>query len=152
MDNKLDFSAVFSIIKEHRQNAYRRINEELVTMYYEIGEFLSKKIESEKWGSKIIDTLSKSIVSRYPTIKGFNRVGLYRMVRFYETYRDNVIVSPLVTQLSWEDNLLILWGTKLMKETAFFLFHYFLYKSKNKNAIIFIRMMLPIRIILNFTY
>ena len=75
------------------------------------------------------------------------------MIQFiFNTYRDNVIVSPLVTQLSWEDNLLILWGTKPMKETAFFLFRYFLYKSKNKNAIIFIRMMLPIRIILNFTY
>ena len=119
--NGLDFSPILQIIKEHRQNAYVKINEELVTMYYELGEFLSKKIEKEKWGSKTIELISKNIIAHYPNAKGFNRAGLYRMIQFYETYRDNVIVSPLVTQLSWTNNLLIMQGTKSMEEKEFYI-------------------------------
>ena len=70
-------------------------------MYYEIGKYLSEKVKSEDWGSKVIDKLVLTIKSQYPYLKGFNRAGLYRMIQFYETYRDNLIVSPLVTQLSW---------------------------------------------------
>lgn len=119
--NGLDFSPILQIIKEHRQNAYVKINEELVAMYYELGEFLSKKIEKEKWGSKTIELISKNIIAHYPNAKGFNRAGLYRMIQFYETYRDNVIVSPLVTQLSWTNNLLIMQGTKSMEEKEFYI-------------------------------
>ena len=60
----------------------------------------SVKVKSEDWGSKSIDKLVLTIKSQYPYLKGFNRTGLYRMIQFYETYRDNTIVSPLVTQ-SW---------------------------------------------------
>lgn len=119
--NGLDFSPILQIIKEHRQNAYVKINEELVAMYYELGEFLSKKIEKEKWGSKTIELISKNIIAHYPNAKGFNRAGLYRMIQFYETYRDNIIVSPLVTQLSWTNNLLIMQGAKSMEEKEFYI-------------------------------
>lgn len=43
------------------------------------------------------------------------------MIQFYETYRDNLIVSPLVTQLSWTNNLLILQGTKTIEEKEFYI-------------------------------
>ena len=112
MEKELEFKEIINIIQKHRQSAYRKINEELVTMYFEIGKFLSEKVKSEDWGSKTIDKLVLAIKSQYPYLKGFNRAGLYRMIQFYETYRDNIIVSPLVTQLSWSNNLLILIGTK----------------------------------------
>ena len=38
-----------------------KINEELVTMYWEIGEYLSGKVTSEKWGSKVIETIAEGI-------------------------------------------------------------------------------------------
>ena len=33
---------IVKLIETHRENAYRKINEELVTMYYEIGKYLSE--------------------------------------------------------------------------------------------------------------
>ena len=121
MEKELEFKEIIIIIQNHRQNAYRKINEELVTMYYEIGKYLSEKVKSEDWGSKVIDKLVLTIKSQYPYLKGFNRAGLYRMIQFYETYRDNKIVSPLVTQLSWTNNLLILQGTKTIEEKEFYI-------------------------------
>ena len=43
------------------------------------------------------------------------------MKQFYETYKDNEIVSPLVTQISWTNNLLILSGTSSMEEKEFYI-------------------------------
>lgn len=87
---------ILEMVNKHRNTVYLKINEELVSLYYEIGELLSNMINKEKWGHKNIETISKQIKQHIPTIKGFKRPNLYRMVQFYETYRDNVIVSPLV--------------------------------------------------------
>ena len=107
----IDDNSVFDIVKmieTHRENAYRKVNEELVTMYYEIGKYLSDKVASEKWGSKVIDNIAKEISNKYPTLKGFNRAGLYRMMQFYDTYKDNEIVATLLRQISWSNNLLVI--------------------------------------------
>lgn len=121
MGNNLEFKDIINIIQNHRQNAYRKINEELVAMYYEIGGYLSQKVKLGEWGSKTIDNLANEIRGQYPHLKGFNRTGLYRMIQFYDAYRDNIIVSPLVTQLSWTNNLLILQGTKTIEEKEFYI-------------------------------
>ena len=55
-----------------------------------------------------MDTIAEQIQAAFPGIKGFNRRGLYRMKQFYETYKDEEIVSPLVTQISWSNHLLIM--------------------------------------------
>ena len=40
------------------------------------------------------------ISEKSPNIKGFNRRGLYRMKQFYETYKNDEFVTPLVTQIN----------------------------------------------------
>lgn len=57
----------------------------------------------------------------FPGIKGFNRRGLYRMKQFYETYYENENVSPLVTQISWTNHLLIMSGCKSNEEREFYI-------------------------------
>ena len=90
-------------------------------MYYEIGKYLSEKVASEKWGSKVIDKIAREINNQYPTLKGFNRAGLYRMMQFYDTYKNNEIVSTLLSQISWSNNIAILSGTKTMEEKEFYI-------------------------------
>ena len=107
------------VIKRHRENAYRKVNEELVTMYFEIGKYLSEKVASEKWGAKVINNIAEEIKRANPTFKGFDRRGLYRMMQFYETYKDNEIVSTLLSQISWSNNLTILSSTKQWKKKNF---------------------------------
>ena len=43
------------------------------------------------------------------------------MKQFYETYKDNEIVAPLVRQISWTNNVLILGATKTMEEKEFYI-------------------------------
>ncbi|MBQ7479205.1 MAG: DUF1016 family protein [Selenomonadaceae bacterium] len=121
--NELDstFAEITQIIERARSNAYRKVNEELILMYQRVGKFLSEKSRAANYGEGYIDSLSDYIQRRFPGIKGFNRRGLYRMKQFYETYAGNEKVSPLVTQLSWTNHLLILSGCNSEEEREFYM-------------------------------
>ena len=122
MGNDLISAAgLIHIIEESRQSALKRVNEELIKMYWKVGEFLSKETEQASYGDAYIDEISREIQEAFPRIKGFNRRGLYRMKKFYETYKDNEIVTPLVTQISWTNHLLIMSGCKTDEEREFYI-------------------------------
>lgn len=122
MGNDLMSAAgLIHIIDESRQNALKKVNEELIKMYWKVGEFLSKETEHASYGDAYIDEISREIQETFPGIKGFNRRGLYRMKKFYETYKDNDIVTPLVTQISWTNHLLIMSGCKTDEEREFYI-------------------------------
>ena len=122
MGNDLISAAgLIQIIDESRQNALKKVNEELINMYWKVGEFLSKEAEQATFGDAYIDGIASEIQEAFPGIKGFNRRGLYRMKQFYETYKDNEIVTPLVTQISWTNHLLIMSGCKSDEEREFYI-------------------------------
>lgn len=110
-----------NIINESRQNALKKVNEELINMYWKVGEFLSKESEQAVFGDAYIDNIAKGIQDAFPGIKGFNRRGLYRMKKFYETYKDNKTVTPLMTQISWTNHLLIMSGCRTDAEREFYI-------------------------------
>ncbi len=112
---------LIKIIETSRNNALRKVNEELIHMYWLVGEYLSVESKNAAFGDKYIDAISKEIQEMFPGIRGFNRRGLYRMKQFYELYRDNAIVSPLLTQLSWSNHLLIISGCKSDVEREFYM-------------------------------
>ena len=119
MDN--GFDQVVNIIKQARENAFIKVNEELILMYQAVGKFLYERAKEASYGDGYIDSLSEYIQKRFPGIKGFNRRGLYRMKQFYELYAENEKVSPLVTQLSWTNHLLIMSGCKSDEEREFYI-------------------------------
>lgn len=112
---------LIEIIESSRKNALRKVNEELIRMYWLVGEYLSVESKNVSFGDKYIDAIAKEIQDVFPGIKGFNRRGLYRMKQFYELYKDNSIVTPLLTQLSWSNHLLIMSGCKSNMEREFYM-------------------------------
>ena len=112
---------LINIISESRQNALKKVNEELIRMYWKVGEYLSCEAKKASFGDSYVDLMAKAIQEACPGIKGFNRRGLYRMKQFYETYCENKIVSPLVTQISWTNHLLIMSGCKSDEEREFYI-------------------------------
>jgi len=93
----------------------------LIELYWNVGEYASEKVKEEKWGEKTVQTLADYIKLKFPEFKGFNRRGLYRMKQFYETYCNYPNVSPLVTQLSWTNNLMIFSRCNTHQECEFYL-------------------------------
>ncbi|MCD8221590.1 MAG: DUF1016 N-terminal domain-containing protein [Clostridiales bacterium] len=80
------FQKVVAIIESARERAYRKVNEELILMYRDIGEYISKQSESAEYGDAFVQKLADFFAENYPDLKGFNRRGLYRMKQFYELY------------------------------------------------------------------
>ena len=115
------FEQVARIIETARDNAYRKVNEELILMYQHVGKFLSEKAKEASYGDSYMDSLAAYIQERFPGIKGFNRRGLYRMKQFYELYEGNEKVSALLTQLSWSNHLQIMSGSKSDEEREFYI-------------------------------
>ena len=115
------FAEISQIIENARENAYRRVNEELILMYQRVGKYLSESSNDASYGDGYVDSLAAYIQGQFPGIKGFNRRGLYRMKQFYETYAGNEKVSALLTQLSWTNHLLIMSGSKSDEEREFYM-------------------------------
>ena len=115
------FDEVVSIIETARSNAFRKVNEELILMYMNVGRFLSEQSKDASYGDGYVSALADYIQQKYPGIKGFTRRGLYRMKQFYELYAENEKVSTLLTQLSWSNHLLIMSGAKSDEEREFYM-------------------------------
>ena len=103
------FETIVNIIESAKERAYRKVNEELILMYRDIGEYISKQSENTEYGDAFVQKLADFFAENYPDLRGFNHRGLYRMKQFYELYKDNEKVSPLVTQLSWTNHLKIMY-------------------------------------------
>ena len=119
--NMGQFDELLSIIDSARTRALKAVNAELIQMYWNVGKYLSGLCANSVFGDKVIDKAAAYIATANPGVKGFNRRGLYRMKQFYETYKDDEFVTPLVTQISWTNHLLILSGAKSAEERHFYM-------------------------------
>lgn len=120
-EHEADFQEIVQLIRKARYNALKSVNIELINLYWQVGEHISKRVENTEWGMGVVDKLADYLQRTQHDVKGFNRRGLYRMKQFYETYCGNENVSSLLTQISWTNHLLILSKTNSMEEKEFYL-------------------------------
>lgn len=80
------FTEVVNLIVQHRSKASMAVNKEMLLTAWHVGAYVSKKLKSEEWGSKVISQLSEYIRSQHPEIKGYSRRNIYNMVMFYDEY------------------------------------------------------------------
>ena len=114
------FAEIVALIATSQQNAYRAVNTVLIDLYWQVGEYISRKIEAAEWGSGTVENLARFIAHTHPGLRGFSRPNLFRMKQFYEAYRDEAIVSALLRQLPWTHHLIILGQSKRPEEREFY--------------------------------
>ena len=115
------FTEVLQLIQAAKQRAYQAVNTELVTLYWQVGEYISRKLESSEWGDKVVNDLARYLARTQPGLRGFTRPNLFRMRQFYNAYRDEPIVSALLRQLPWTHHLAILSRSKMAEEREFYI-------------------------------
>lgn len=96
------FDEVIGIILQHKSRAARMVNEELLLTAWHVGKYVSAKLKSEVWGSKVVTQLSEYIRSKRPDIKGFSRRNIYNMVMFYDEYSSDNFIATVEHYLSHE--------------------------------------------------
>lgn len=115
------FTQVVELIAQARQRAVQAVNTTLIELYWQVGAIISRKIAAAEWGEGVVEQLAAHIARTEPGLRGFTRPNLYRMRQFFEAYQSDAIVSPLVRQLPWTHNLIILSQSKLPQEREFYL-------------------------------
>jgi predicted nuclease of restriction endonuclease-like (RecB) superfamily len=116
-----EFAEILRIIHSGRAKAFEAVNVALIDTYRAVGEYLSGKAEGAGWGKAVVQELASWLAGQAPDLKGFSASNLWRMKQFYELYRHDEILAPLVRELPWTHNLLILSHSKQPEEREFYL-------------------------------
>jgi len=118
---ELAFGEVVEMIRVARTRNLAVVNTALIDLYWQVGQSISRRIETERWGKNTVNALAAYIQHRQPGTRGFSAQNLWRMRQFFDAYRDLPILSTLLRELPWSSNLHILNKSKRPEEREFYL-------------------------------
>jgi len=85
-----------SKIRQSQIKAAVRVNEELLRLYWNLGQDIVARQMETTWGSGFFEQLSKDLRSEFPEMQGFSERNLQRMKQFYLFYSQEVKILPQV--------------------------------------------------------
>ena len=101
-------NALKTRIRTAQTRASLAVNQELILLYWQIGQEILQRQQEEGWGAKVIDRLAKDLKREFPEMKGFSRSNLKYMRTFAEAYPVGEIGQQLAGQIPWFHNCIIL--------------------------------------------
>ncbi len=99
-------------VRDSQYAALRVVNRELIDLYWDIGKKIIEKQKKIGWGKAVVENLAADLQKAFPGIRGFSAQNLWRMKQFYQTYKDNKKLSPLVREIGWTHNVVIMMKCK----------------------------------------
>jgi len=104
MENGLTLYAPFireikDLIYRRQYEAMKKVNTELLQLYWEIGGEIDRQQREQGWGKSVVEILAKELQKEFPGVKGFSATNLWRMRSFYKEYSQNPILQPVVAEL-----------------------------------------------------
>jgi len=120
-----DYSELLVSVKERiriiQYQALKAVNKQLVNLYWDIGKILRERQDRAGWGKSVVERLSKDLQNEFPGIRGFSASNMWRMKNLYETYAASEKLAPLVREISWSHNVIILERCKDILEREFYI-------------------------------
>lgn len=109
---ELDYTQLLGEVKKRirsaQYDALRAVNKELIALYWDIGKMIVDRQKGDTWGKAIVDQLSADLQAEFPGISGFSSFNLWRMRKFYENYAKYPKLAPLVQEIGWTHNIIIM--------------------------------------------
>jgi len=112
---------ILSKIQQARYEMLKTVSKQTVALYWEIGKAVSQKVLQEEWGKSIVERLSKDLQTEFPGIRGFSARNIWRMKTFYEAYENYEKLPPLVAEIGWVQNCIILEKCKDKRKIEYYL-------------------------------
>lgn len=112
---------VKDLIHKKQYQVLKVMNAETINLYWEIGEEIYNQQTEKGWGKSIVQVLSKELQKEFPGAKGYSAANLWRMRNFYLNYRDSEKLAPLVREISWSNNVVIMEKCKDDLQKEFYL-------------------------------
>jgi predicted nuclease of restriction endonuclease-like (RecB) superfamily len=101
--------------------ALNAVNKELMSLYWDIGRMIIERQKGKTWGRSVVERLSSDIQKEFPGVRGFTSRNIWNMRQLYLNYRNNEKLKPLVSELGWSNNLVILKRCKDNLQREFYL-------------------------------
>ena len=95
-------------IRQRQFQALRSANKELLALYWWLGENISQRQQALGWGKSVVENLARDLQVEFPGRNGFSAQNLWLMRQFFNEYSDKPKLQPLVREISWAKNLVIL--------------------------------------------
>jgi predicted nuclease of restriction endonuclease-like (RecB) superfamily len=108
-------------IRSAQYAALKAVNHELIALYWDIGRLIVERQQAAGWGKSVVEQLAQDIQSEFYGISGFSARNLWNMRNFHLTYSQDAKLQPLVAEIGWTHNLVILEKCKDDLEREFYL-------------------------------
>lgn len=108
-------------IRNSQYEAMKAVNKTLINLYWGIGKEIYNQQQEKGWGKSIVEVLSEEIKKDFPDVQGFSSRNLWNMRNFYIEYKDNEFLQPLVAEISWTKNIVIIEKCKEPLEREFYI-------------------------------
>lgn len=122
---ELDYTQLLGEVKKRirsaQYDALRAVNKELITLYWDIGKMIVDRQKGDTWGKSIVEQLAKDLQNEFPGISGFSSQNLWRMKQFYENYARSEKLSPMVREIGWTHNVIIMMNCRNDLEREFYI-------------------------------
>ena len=102
-------------------DALKAVNKELISLYWDIGRGVVEKQKKYGWGKSVVEKLADDLQKEFPGIKGFSSRNIWNMRNFYLLYKNNQKLQPLVAEISWVKNIIIMEKCKDDLEREFYI-------------------------------
>ncbi|MHC4945194.1 MAG: PDDEXK nuclease domain-containing protein [Planctomycetota bacterium] len=120
-----EYKGLLKEIKERIHSAQyaalRAVNKELLNLYWDIGRMIVERQKGMTWGKSVVERLAADLRKAFPGIRGFSGQNLWYMRQLYKTYCENEKLQPLVGELGWTSNKIILEKCKNDHQREFYL-------------------------------
>jgi predicted nuclease of restriction endonuclease-like (RecB) superfamily len=121
----VDYAQLLAEVKERIRSAQyaalKAVNTELVGLYWDLGRMIVERQEQAGWGKSVVERLSQDLRREFPGVAGFSVQNLWYMRQFHMEYREREKLQPLVGEVAWAHNLVIMSKCKDPLEREFYL-------------------------------
>ena len=110
--DKPNYGALLGAVKQRirsaQYDALKAVNKELIALYWDIGKIIAGRQRGKTWGRSIVARLAKDLQAEFPGMQGFSERNIWYMRNFYLCYGKKSKLQPLVAEIGWTHNLIVM--------------------------------------------
>ena len=118
---KVFFTEIKEKIYQSQYEAMKQVNTALIRLYWDIGKDIVERQQKYKWGKSVVENLSKDLHKEFAGMSGLSADNLWRMRKFYLSYEGEVKLAPMVQEIGWSHNIIIMEKCKDLLEREFYI-------------------------------
>ncbi|MFH1097438.1 MAG: PDDEXK nuclease domain-containing protein [bacterium] len=108
-------------IRHAQYDALKAVNKQLIVLYWDIGRMIVERQNQHGWGKSVVENLAKDLQVEFPGVQGYSKDNMWRMRKFYLQYKDNEKLAPMVQEIGWTHNIIVMESCKDILEREFYI-------------------------------